>query len=130
MTAGAVGVIAGSLSPWLASGAADRTSYEVFDVIDRLGFARSGPFGLAIRAWAFVPMLLVAATVAAWWTRWRWAAALGGVGGIYAFVVSVAVRRAPSTGLVHVLGGPTVTLVGAGCVLGACALAVSLALRG
>jgi hypothetical protein len=129
MTAGAVVVIAGSLSPWVASGAAQRTSYEVFDLIDRLGFARSGAFGIAIRAWPFVPLLVVAATIAAWWTRWRAAAALGTAGGIYALAVSATIRRAPGSGLVTVLDGPTITLLGAALLLSGCVIALTLAVR-
>jgi hypothetical protein len=47
--------VVGSLCPWVASGTVDRSSYEIVDMLDRLGFAEDGRFELALRAWPLMP---------------------------------------------------------------------------
>jgi hypothetical protein len=113
VTAGAAGVLAGAASPWAASGAAERTSFQMAGLVDRLGFAPSGAVGVAVRAWPLVPLCVVAATVLVWWGRGLAAAVLAGAGGAYAAAVSASVWRAPDAGLVRVLEGPARTLAGA-----------------
>ena len=61
--------------PWLRTGERRRSSYEMFGIVDRLGFSPTGPVGMAIRLWPLMPLLLAAlAAVAAWW-GWRRVAA-------------------------------------------------------
>ena len=116
-TIGAAATVVGSLCPWVASGAVDRSSYEVIDLIDRLGFAESGPFGVAMRAWPLMPLLVVTGTVAMWWQRRVVGPALSVTGGVYALAVALTVRLAPSTGLLRIRFGPMVTLAGAAVLL-------------
>ncbi|MGH9135148.1 MAG: hypothetical protein ACRDZZ_14515 [Ilumatobacteraceae bacterium] len=113
LSIGAAVTIVGSLRPWVASGRVDRSSYEIIDLVDRLGFAEEGPFELALRAWPLMPLLVVAATVAMWWRRHLVGPALALLGGVYAFCVALAVRLAPSAGLLRIRAGTTVTVVGA-----------------
>jgi hypothetical protein len=113
VTAGAGGVIVGAVSPWVASGSVERSSFEIAGLLERLGFASSGPFALSVRVWALVPLCVVAASVCVWWGRTGLGAALAAAGGLYAAVVSLRVARAPDAGLVRVLGGPARTLAGA-----------------
>jgi hypothetical protein len=112
-TIGALATIIGSLCPWVASGSVNRSSYEVIDLIDRLGFAESGPVGIALRMWPLMPLLVVTGTVAMWWRRRVVGPALSVTGAVYALAVAVAVRFAPSTGLLRIRFGPMVTLGGA-----------------
>ncbi len=129
MTIGAVATIVGSLCPWVASGSVDRSSYEVIDLIDRLGFAEAGPFGIALRAWPLMPLLVVTGTVAMWWGLRVVGPALSVTGGSYALTVALTVRFAPSTGLVRVRFGPAVTIVGASVLLVGTIMAMVLASR-
>jgi len=113
MTVGAMIAVWGSFRPWLVSGSAERSSYELLGLVDRLGFSRAGPFEWAVTAWPLMPLLLVTATVVTWWGR----RVLGGVtamlGGLYAAAVAITVQRAPGDGLIRPSNGTTVTLIGA-----------------
>jgi hypothetical protein len=129
MTIGAAVTIVGSLCPWVASGSVGRSSYEVIDLIDRLGFAEAGPFGVALRAWPLMPLLVVTGTVAMWWRLRVVGPALSVTGGLYALVVALTVRFAPSTGLVRIRFGPAVTIAGAAGLLAGTVAAVVLAAR-
>ncbi|HWM22962.1 MAG TPA: hypothetical protein VNO51_24940 [Ilumatobacteraceae bacterium] len=113
LTIGALVTIIGSLCPWVASGSVDRSSYEVIDLVDRLGFAESGPVGVALRAWPLMPLLVVTGPVAMWWRRRVVGLALSVTGAVYAAAVALTVRLAPSTGLLRIRFGWIVTLAGA-----------------
>jgi hypothetical protein len=98
--------------PWLRSGSSRRSSFELFDLVDRLGFAPGGVYAWAVRLWPIVPLAIVVTVVAAWWRRYRMALVLGTVSGSYAVAVGVATRRAPDLGLIGVERGAFVTVVG------------------
>ena len=66
VTAGAAVLLVGTFLTWLRSGATERSSYDVFDLVDRLGFSEGGLVGWALRLWPLVPLLLVIAVIA-WW---------------------------------------------------------------
>ena len=111
-------VLVGTFLTWLRSGATERSSYDVFDLVDRLGFSEGGLVGWALRLWPLLPLLLVLAVVAWWWpsagsgwTATRVAITL--VATFYAGAVAVAVVNAPEVALFSVGPGPTVTIVGA-----------------
>lgn len=129
-TIGAALTIFGTFRGWVASGARHRNSYDILQLVDRLGFAPDGPLYIALRAWPLVPLLVVTASVAAWW-RWHAVATVCGLaGGAYAGGVGVVVGRGPRDGVVRVLDGPQVTAVGAMIVvLGATVVAVAGASR-
>ena len=112
MTAAGIVVLAGSFMPWLRSGATRRSSFELFDVVDRLGFTPGGAFGWAVRLWPLVPLLVVCAVVAVWWERRLIAALLGSISGVYVAAVGFGVQLAPDAGLIGVEVGATVTAVG------------------
>jgi len=117
VTIGAAATIVGSLRPWVASGSVDRSSYEIIDLIDRLGFAEEGLLEVALRAWPLMPLVLVVGAAAMWWRRHVVGAALSVVGGLYALGVALTVELAPSTGLLRIRSGPTITIAGAAVVL-------------
>lgn len=117
LTAGGVAVIVGTFLPWVASGTAERSSYEVFEVVDRLGFSPDGPVGWAMRLWPMVPLLMVLAAAASWFEYRVLAITVGAVGGLYAAAVGFAVDQAPKEGLVRVLGAPLFTGLAAAVVL-------------
>jgi hypothetical protein len=126
---GALVTVVGSLCPWVSSGSVDRSSYEVIDLVDRLGFAEGGPLGLALRAWPLMPLLVVTGTIAMWW-RWHVVGqALAVTGGLYALGVALTVRLAPPTGLVRIRFGPIVTIAGASLLLAGTLVALVLAIR-
>ena len=125
MAAGAAVAIVGSLVPWLRAGARTRNSYDLLRVVRRLGFAPDGPAVTAIRWWPLVPLLAVAAVVAAWWGWPRAGSALGVLTALYAGGVALAVATAPDTGALEVASGPFVTAAGAALLLaGSAAVAV------
>lgn len=130
LSIGAAVTIVGSLCPWVASGRVDRSSYEIIDLVDSLGFAEGGPFGLAVRAWPLMPLMVVTGTVAMWWHRRVVGAALALAGGLYAFAVALAVRRAPSTSLLRIRVGTVVTIAGASILVAATLVALALAAGG
>ena len=117
-SSGAIVVLAGSFLPWLASGTADRSSYELLGVIDRLGFSPDGVVGWAIRVWPLLPMLLVVTVVshhvhldARWLGTVR--SASTALAALYAGSVALAVRLAPDVGLFRPRYGSWITLAGA-----------------
>lgn len=115
---GAVVALIGSFLPWLASGSTSRSSYDLFGIVDRLGFSPDGVVGWAIRLWPLLPLLLVATVVshhvhldARWLPIVRSAATAATA--LYAGAVAIAVRLAPDIGLFRPRVGPWVTLAGA-----------------
>jgi hypothetical protein len=118
VSAGAAVVLVGTFLTWLRSGATERSSYDVFDLVDRLGFSEGGLVGWALRLWPLLPLVLVLAVVAWWWpssgTGWTTTrVALTLVTSLYAGSVALAVVNAPEVALFGVGPGPTVTIVGA-----------------
>ncbi len=115
LTAGAVIALIGTFMSWVGSGATDRSSYEVFDLVDRLGFSPDGVVGWALRLWPLVPLALVLSVVAHWvhHPSMRWPRhALTSAAVLYPAVTSIALLNAPRIGLFRVGPGPWVTLVG------------------
>lgn len=117
-TCGAAIVLAGSFLPWLDSGARSRSSYDLLDIVDRLGFSPDGVVGWAVRLWPLLPLLLVTTVVThhlgtstPWLPTVRTSLTL--VVALYAGTVAVTVARAPEVALFSVGIGPWVTLVGA-----------------
>jgi hypothetical protein len=115
---GAIVVLVGTFLPWLASGAAERSSYDLFGIVDRLGFSPDGVVGWALRLWPLLPLLLVVTVVshhirldASWVPVVRSAATA--LSALYAGSVALAVRLAPEVGLFSPRVGPWVTLAGA-----------------
>lgn len=128
-TLGAVVVLAGSFLPWLRSGAVDRSSYELFDLVDRLGFSPDGAIGWAVRLWPVLPLLLTLTVVSAWAAivRPRVASTAGWFGlvaGAYALAVSIAIRLAPEGALFRFRTGTWVTLLGALVLIASASLTV------
>jgi hypothetical protein len=112
-TLGALVAAAGTFMPWLRSGTRRRNSYEIFSLVDRLGFSPSSLVGWGLRLWPVLPLLLVSAVTLQWFPR-RWlSGAAMAVALVYAGGVSAAVRSAPSTSLLGIESGPLVTLIGA-----------------
>lgn len=111
-------VLVGSFLPWLASGTAERSSYDLFGIVDRLGFSPSGLMGWAVRLWPLLPLLLVVTVVThhlgspgRWVSVVRWTSTA--LAALYAGAVAVAVRLAPDVGLFRPRIGLWVTLAGA-----------------
>jgi hypothetical protein len=121
VTAGAALLLVGTFLTWLRSGATERSSYDVLDLVDRLGFSKGGVVGLALRVWPLIPLLLVVGVIVWWWpsSGTAWTAARVGVpllASLYAGAVAVAVINAPDVALFSIGRGPTVTIIG-GCVM-------------
>ncbi len=108
-------VVIGSFGPWLRSGRRVRSSYELFQVADRLGFLGDGPLRWLPRTWVCVPLaaaLAFAADVAGFR---RAGGTVGVVVGVYAVVVSAGVIASPFPSgwgtMVGAVGG-TLSVVG------------------
>jgi len=112
-TVGAVVALVGTFLPWLRSGSRRRNSYEIFSLVDRLGFSSSSFVGWGLRVWPLAPLLLVTAVTLQWYPR-KWLT--GGsavVAVVYVGGVSAAVVTAPASSLIAVSYGPWVTCLGA-----------------
>jgi hypothetical protein len=111
-TTGAGVALVGTFLPWLRSGSRQRNSYEIFSLVERLGFSSSGLVGWGLRLWPVVPFLLAFAATMQWFPR-KW---LSGASVIVAVVyvggVAAAVKTAPATSLIAVDYGPWVTIAG------------------
>jgi hypothetical protein len=129
-TLGGLVALVGTFLPWLRSGTRDRSSYEIFSLVDRLGISQSSVVGWGVRLWPVVPLLLVLAVTLLWFPRkWiRGATVLVAVA--YAGVVSIAVRSASSNSLITIESGPTVTLVGVVILAAGAVIAMSATRRG
>lgn len=116
VTLGAATVILGSAMPWLRTGRRRRTSFEVFGMVDRLGFSPSGTVGWAVRLWPIVPLLVILAAVLAWFDV-RWSLPVAVVAVVYAGGVGVAVSGVDDRSFVGIEAGPVVTATGAALIL-------------
>lgn len=112
-TAAAAVVLTGVFAPWLRSGERRRSSFDLLDLAERLGFAEDGLFGWATRGWPLVPLLVVGATVAAWAGRLQLSGCLGVGAGLYVGGVAAGVSLAPDAGLIRTEWGVAVAAVGA-----------------
>jgi hypothetical protein len=110
-------VVVGAFGPWVYSGSSARSSFELLDLADRLGFASNGPFGWFVAVWPIMPLLVVASNVAAWAGRATLAGALGATAGGYVIGVAITVARAPAT-VVRTAWGVPISLIGAVGLLG------------
>ena len=117
MTVGSVTALIGTFLPWVHSGSRERSSYTIFELVDRLGFAPGGVVAWSLRLWPLVPMLLVVITVAGWAVatgHLRWLAAAGAI--VIAIVwiggTALALVLAPDAGLFRLGNGPAVCVGG------------------
>ena len=113
LTVGAALTLAGVFAPWLRSGTSSRSSFELFDLVDRLGFAPGGAFEWAVRLWPLVPLITIGAAVASWAGRALLAIGLAGTAGCYVGAVAVGLRQAPNAGLIRTDWGVNLALIGA-----------------
>ena len=116
---GAVVVLIGTFLPWLHSGGRARSSYALFEVVERLGFERDGIVGLALRVWPLAPLLLVLSFCSQWWpgvpgSARRW---LPVASAVYVGAVAIGVMRAPGILLFRTGSGPIVVVFGAAMML-------------
>ena len=92
-------ILVGTFLPWLHSGSRWRSSYDLFGLVQRLGFTEGGPIGLAVRAWPLVPLLVTVTVMLAWWRQTSLAVVSAVVvtaytGGV-AVALTVGARRSP-----------------------------------
>lgn len=117
ITAGAATTLIGTFLPWLRSGSRDRSSYTIFDLVERLGFAPGGVVAWSLRLWPLVPLLLVTMAVAGWAVvtghlRWRAAAVAIGAATVWVGGTALALVLAPDAGLFRIGNGPGVATAG------------------
>jgi hypothetical protein len=119
MAIGAALAVVGALLPWIRTGGRSRNSFDLFRLVDDLGFAPRGAAATAIRWWPIVPLLAVVAVVGAWWGWARAGGAVGVVAAGYTLAVAIAILGAPTRGRVVARSlGATVTVVGGAVLLG------------
>ena len=91
MAVGAAVVVTGTLLPWVRTGGRRRNSYDVLELVERLGFAPDGAAATALRWWPVVTVLVVLAVVATWWGWPRLGGATGLVAAGYAGTMAAVV---------------------------------------
>ncbi|MGH9270875.1 MAG: hypothetical protein ACRDZ2_06355 [Ilumatobacteraceae bacterium] len=129
MAGGALVVIVGSLLPWLRTGGRRRHSYDLFELVERLGFAPGSVAAAALRWWPLVPLLTVGAVVAAGWGWPRVGGFLGVGAAIYAGGTALAVMLAPSGRSIDPLLGTAITAAGSVLLLGGAVAAIVVGFR-
>ncbi len=115
---GAAVALIGTFLPWLSSGSVPRSSYELFELVERLGFSGDGPIAWVLRLWVFVPLLLVLSAVVQgvprndpWANRIRWVLPMVAV--VYVGGIAGILRLAPEVALFRPRFGIWITLLGA-----------------
>lgn len=121
--------VVGTFLPWLRSGRSDRSSFELLDIIESLGFTPAGPMGWAVRLWPVIPLVCAIAAVLAWRGVWPLATVLGIAGAGYAAGLALVVRMEARDSGLYARYGSTVSLVGSVVLLFAALLHAGLAIR-
>ena len=85
-------VVVGSFLPWFRSGRRARSSYELFDLVDRLDLLSEGVARVAIAGWLLVPLAAAAAAAALLLGRTTVGAMISIVVGLYTAVLASVVR--------------------------------------
>ena len=122
ITGGASLTLLGTFLPWVRSGATNRSSYEIFELVERLGFSSGGVVAWTLRLWPLVPLVLVLGAISGWlrpaapWAR-RALAVVPVLAALVVGGIAFAVSLAPDIGLFGVGSGPTVSAVGAAVML-------------
>lgn len=118
MTLGSVVAVAGTFLPWLRSGSRNRSSYAIFDLVERLGFAPEGAMAWSLRLWPLAPLVLVGGSVTAWLAvhdrrLLRLHLVLSALAVVWPIATAAGLLLAPDVGLFRIGVGPSVTAVGA-----------------
>ena len=108
---GAVLTVVGSFAAWVSSLGVSANSWDLRDLVLGLGFADNGAFEFAVTLWVVVPLVLLAAVLAAWLGRAIIGAVCGVVGALYAGIVALAVLQAPDIEVYTVEWGVPLTFV-------------------
>lgn len=87
--------VAVTFAPWLRTGSARRTSYEVALAADRLQVLAPGPQAAVSVAWAFLPLVAALASLAVMLDRRRLAAGLAAVVGLLEVALAALINNAP-----------------------------------
>jgi hypothetical protein len=112
VSCGAALMVVGCFLPWLRSGQRQRSSFELFSLVDRLGFAPSGLFAWAVRLWPLVPLLAISAAIGVWYLSGVRIVVPAMIASLYAGGVSIGIRQIPNSTFVGVGTGPLVTAAG------------------
>ena len=112
VTVGGIGLVVSMFGPWVRSGSNHRNSFELVDLIDRLGFTPNGPIETAIRGWPFAPLLVVVAVVLTIWLAGRTGAIVSIVVGAAIGIVGLAMRTVPESSLIGTGWGSALAVVG------------------
>lgn len=113
VTGGGFVAIVGMFGPWIHSGAMTRSSFELADLVERLGFAPDGLIGTGLRSWPLAPLLVVIGVVPIWWWGGKAAAAAAVTAGAMVGVVGAAVWTVPDSRWYGSEWGSFVTALGA-----------------
>lgn len=103
--------LVGTFLPWLRMGSRSRSSYDLFGLVDRLGFAPDGAIGVLVRAWPLVPLLFTLAVIVNWWGRLTIGLVAATVAAMYVGGVSIALLVGASGTPVEVETGAVVSSI-------------------
>ena len=112
VTVGGAVVVVGMFGPWVRSGSNERNSFQLVDLVDRLGFTPDGLIERALRAWPLAPLLVVVAVVLTISLRGRSGAIVAIVVGAAVGAVGLAMRTIPESSLIGTGWGSAVDALG------------------
>jgi hypothetical protein len=112
VVAGGMIAVVAMFGPWVRSGSNYRNSFEVVDLVDRLGFTPDGPIETAFRFWPVAPLAVVVAVVLTIWLRGRAGPILAIVVGLTIGLVGVAMRTIPESSLIGTGRGSILAALG------------------
>jgi hypothetical protein len=111
-----LGIAAGSFLPWFRSGRRARSSYELFDIVDRIGLVPGVVAQVAITVWLAVPAAVAVALACLVLGRVHLGAVLVVVLGSYTALLAVTVSSATgsweSGTILATVGGVAATVAG------------------
>jgi hypothetical protein len=109
---GGVVMVGAMFGPWVRSGSNRRNSFELVDLIDRLGFTPDGPVAVALRSWPLAPLAVVVTVVLTVWIGGRVMAVLAFAVGLTVGAIGLAVRRVPESALIGGGWGSSAAAIG------------------
>ena len=112
VTGGGIAMVIAMFGPWVRSGSNYRSSFELVDLIDRLGFAPDGPVATALRSWPCAPLAVIVTIVLANWFGGRVIGVLALAVGLTIGAVGLAVRQVPTSILIGSGWGSSLAIVG------------------
>lgn len=112
VVAAGLATVVGTVLPWIRTGGASRNSFDLLAILDRLDIEPDGAARAVIRAWPFVPLLIVVGLVVALVADRRVGWVLAAAGGVLAAVVAAVVWQRSGGYVTRRAGVPMTAVAG------------------